>query len=157
MRIGLFILGFILLEVASFIIMADLIGGGYTLGLVCISIVAGALLLRQLGLSAGFAQMQAMRSGQLKPGANAGMPMYLWLVGLLLIIPGFFSDLLALLLLIPQVRTALTQALKNAFLSRAGQVHAKAFHRGPANEGVTLDGECSDIPEQNLPNKNSES
>lgn len=142
MRSGLFIIIFILLEVASFILMADLVGGFKTLLLVILSIGVGVIIFRMLGEQIGLAQIQAMRQGKLQAGFDASR-LYLFFVAILFMIPGFFSDLLALLLLIPQVR---------AWLAQKFQAKAYGFSSKANNDGhVVIDGECKEVAKDELP------
>ncbi|HLG90257.1 MAG TPA: FxsA family protein [Alphaproteobacteria bacterium] len=89
-----------LAEIATFIVVGKAIGVAATLALVVVSSVVGMTLLREAGL------MTALRleRGREAPGkilAEGGTRM---LAGLLLLIPGFLTDLAALAVLIPGVR-----------------------------------------------------
>jgi len=136
MRLGIFIIAFILLEILSFIFMADLVGVFQTILLVVLSMGVGFIIFRMLGEQMGIAQIQAMRRGQMQAGFDASK-LYLFLVAILFIIPGFFSDLLALLLFIPQVRS---------WFAKKFQAKAYGFQSKANNDGhVTIDGECEEV------------
>jgi UPF0716 protein FxsA len=96
----------ILAEIALFILVAKAIGVLATLGLVVAAMVAGALILRSLGpktVERVRADL-AMRRTPARPIAEGAATAA---AAILLIVPGFFSDLLGLLLLIPGVREGL--------------------------------------------------
>ena len=95
-----------LIEIALFALLGQTIGVLPTLLGVLVTAVAGALLLRWQGLSV-LRQLQAtLERGQL-PARQVGDAMLIGLGGILLLLPGYFSDLVGLLLLIPPVRTAI--------------------------------------------------
>lgn len=143
MKSGLFFLCFILLEIISFILMADLVGMWRTILLVILSMGAGFILLRSLGEQMNFAQMRAMRSGQPMPNIDFSKA-YLVIVAILFLIPGFFSDILAILLLFPQVRQWCAKQFK---------IQAMGF-QAAANDGhVTIDGECTDLDKEQMEKK----
>jgi UPF0716 protein FxsA len=93
-----------LLELVAFIVVAALIGFGWALGLILASSVAGFLILRHAGgnhiqrvrVAVGNGNFAALRTD------SAVGPILL--AGILLLIPGFITDLLALLLLVPPLR-----------------------------------------------------
>ncbi|MFK0334179.1 MULTISPECIES: FxsA family protein [unclassified Rhizobium] len=99
--------GFLLLmplaEIAGFVIVGKAIGLWATLGLVMLSFVAGMMLLRRQGI--GILQRMSMegRAGAV-PGRELLRPAMFVIAALLLIIPGFISDIVALLIFIPAVR-----------------------------------------------------
>jgi UPF0716 protein FxsA len=91
-----------LVEIRLFGIVAGLIGPWPTVGLTLLSMVAGASLLRVQG----WRMLLALRD----PGADmSGRDVFdgicLAVAGFLFIVPGFFTDFLAILLLLPQTRT----------------------------------------------------
>lgn len=107
------LIGFLLLplaEIATFIAVGQRIGLFPTLGLVILSAVAGGLLLRHQGLSVVQRMRSSMNSGTL-PGQTVFDTMAIGLAALLLILPGFLSDLVALILLLPPVRQWLYRSL----------------------------------------------
>ena len=115
--------GLPLAELAVFIMMAATIGFAWAFSLVLAGSLAGALVLRHAGGShiarvrvalndGNFTALQADSSGSL-----------ILLAGILLLIPGFITDILGLLLLIAPLRRALGAAF------RRGQ-------SGPRGDGV---------------------
>ena len=146
MRPALFVIIFILLEITSFILMADWLGLWRTLLLVVLSIGIGFIVFKKLGEQISMAQIRQMRGGLLQTNFNTSFNtsrLYLFLVAILLMIPGFLSDLLALLLLIPQVR---------AFIAKKIQWKVNGFQSKATNEShLVIDGECEKINKDKLP------
>ena len=103
-----------LLEIAGFIWVGGAIGAGPTLALIVLAAVAGVWLIRRQGLSTLRAAATDARSGAPLQGAFDGL--CLALAGVLLFIPGFLSDLLALPLLLPPVRRAMLRRLGGGFV-----------------------------------------
>lgn len=101
-----FALGLLLLpivEIALFIKVGQTIGLFPTLGLVIFAALFGAMLLRQQGLSVVNQLRGNISAGQL-PARTIADTMMIGLAGLMLILPGFLTDILALALLLPPVR-----------------------------------------------------
>lgn len=106
----LFVLLLPLLEIAGFIVVGRRIGLMPTLGLVVLSALVGIMLMRL----AGFGALTRLR----RTGLDGGVPgrelfdtAMIVLAGLLLLIPGFFTDLIGLVLLIPPFRRLLWRRL----------------------------------------------
>jgi UPF0716 protein FxsA len=102
----IFAIGFLvlpLLEIAMFIIVGRAIGLLPTLLLVIAAAVLGAFLLRQQGLSVLSRMRGSMSAGTL-PGRQVFDAMLLGMAAVLLVLPGFLTDIAALLLLVPPVR-----------------------------------------------------
>ncbi|MBD8066478.1 FxsA family protein [Devosia sp. PTR5] len=92
-----------LLEIAVFILVGRSIGLFPTLALVILAAVGGALLLRQQGLGVVARMRSSMNAGAL-PGREMFDAMLIGFAALLLVLPGFLSDIAALALLLPPVR-----------------------------------------------------
>jgi UPF0716 protein FxsA len=95
-----------------FIAVAASIGFAWAFGLVLIGSFAGALVLRHAGGNHIARVRVAMGQGSfsaLQADSNGGI---ILLAGILLLIPGFITDFLALLLLIAPLRQALGAALR---------------------------------------------
>src|SRR5688500_10629096 len=96
-------------EIAVFILVGRTIGVGAPLGLVVLAAVAGRVLMR----SQGFGVMRRIRedvNGGLMPGAAVADGAMILFAGVLLIIPGFVTDVIGLLLFVPAVRRGLRAA-----------------------------------------------
>jgi len=92
-----------LAEIAAFILVGRELGIGLTLLLVLASAVSGAILLRIQGLGALKRLQQAAQAGT-DPGRQLVHGLMIVIAGFLLVLPGFISDAIGLLLFIPAVR-----------------------------------------------------
>jgi UPF0716 protein FxsA len=104
-------IGFLLLaavEITAFIAVAREIGIGITFLFLLAAAVAGAILLKR----AGRRQIEKVRSAMAQRAAIAieSADVMLVLCGILLLIPGFVTDLAGLALLVPPVRHWLAKA-----------------------------------------------
>ena len=99
-----------IIEIALFIQVGGLIGLWPTLALVLLSAVAGVAIMRSQGARAGM-QIQRSLAEMRDPSRPLAHGAMIIAAGLLLLLPGFFSDALGLLLLIPAVRTMLMAQL----------------------------------------------
>ncbi len=100
-----------LIEIALFIQVGGLIGLWATLGIVIVTAILGSFLVRQQGLRE-MNRLRASFSTLSDPGeplANGAMILF---AGALLLTPGFFTDTVGFLLLIPQVRAAAFRWIK---------------------------------------------
>src|SRR5690606_22606690 len=101
-----FIFGLIalpLVEIAIFIQVGSWIGLLPTLALIILAALMGGLLLRQQGLSVLSRLRADVEAGRL-PGRAIFDAMLIGVAALLLVLPGFLSDVMALLLLLPPLR-----------------------------------------------------
>jgi UPF0716 protein FxsA len=92
-----------LAEIAAFIFVGREVGVGMTLLLVLASAIAGAALLRIQGFGVLRKIQQASQNGT-DPGRQLVHGAMIVIAAFLLIIPGFISDVVGLLLFIPAVR-----------------------------------------------------
>jgi UPF0716 protein FxsA len=101
-----------LAEIAAFIFVGREIGVGMTLLMVLASAIAGAVLLRIQGLGVLRNIQQAAQTGT-DPGRQLVHGAMIVIAAFLLIIPGFISDVIGLLLFIPAVRDLGWSLIKN--------------------------------------------
>lgn len=100
---SLLLLALPLIEIAVFVLVGSHIGVLPTIGLVVLSGIAGGILLRIQGfgiLSRIRQQIEADRD----PGRELAHGVMVLLAGILLLIPGFVTDILGILLFIPAIR-----------------------------------------------------
>lgn len=100
---GLVLLGAIFIEIAGFIIVGREIGVIATLALIILSMVAGFILLRVQGITLLSKMQQELAAGQV-PDRELAHGALMILAAFLLIIPGFVTDIIGILLFIPQIR-----------------------------------------------------
>lgn len=146
-------------EIYTFTLVADHIGGLATVGLVLLSAVLGMGLIRWQGLTMVEQARASMARGE-PPVGSLLNGVAIFAAGLLFMLPGFLSDGLALLLLLPPVRWLLMAAAVRVLGHRvAGNSSAAgaAFFDQPHNPfesadfrpgfqgGVDIDGEYRDV------------
>lgn len=125
-----------IVEIALFIQVGGLIGVWATLGLVVLAALLGMAVIRSQG---AHAWLEAQRSlAQLRdPSRPLAHGMMLMIAGALLIVPGFFTDIMGLLLLIPPVRDLVMRRAGRRM--RVGSVRVatrREAHRPPYGDGV---------------------
>jgi UPF0716 protein FxsA len=89
-----------------------------TLGALLLIGLLGAMLVRRQGATAWRSLNQSLRAGE-PPSKELADATVLVLAGVLLIVPGFVTDVLALLLLFPLTRPIARRPLERAFLRAA--------------------------------------
>lgn len=126
--IGLLAIALPFLEIAGFVWIGGKLGLPFTLLWVLAAMVAGMLLLRRTGLQAVGKLRAAMAEGT-EPGHTMLDAACFAAAAMLLIVPGFFSDALALLLLLPATRHWLLRRTAGHFESRVykrpGVIHGE--------------------------------
>lgn len=154
---GIFLLIFIIVpivEMAILIKVGTVIGALSTIGLVLLTAIIGAALLRQQGLATLLRANQRLNSGEL-PAREVAEGLILAVGGALLLTPGFVTDTFGLLCLLPFTRQWLaTQALKRMVVAsgttqsfrftawRSGPSGSgNPFGTGPAAEDDVIEGE----------------
>jgi len=102
----LLLIGLPLAEIAAFIQVGQWLGLGPTLALVLLAGVAGILLIRHQSLATLGAVRAALARNQV-PAAELADAACVLIAGFLLILPGFISDIVAILLLVRPLRRAI--------------------------------------------------
>src|SRR5688572_11172526 len=108
--IVIFVLALPLIEIALFIVIGQAIGLWPTLLGIVLTGLAGALVLRWQGMGV-VREMQARFSRGEMPARQMGDAVLIGLAGVLLLLPGYFTDLIGLLLLLPWTRAAIYRLL----------------------------------------------
>lgn len=128
-KAGLWFLIAIAAELAGIVVMSNWIGGGATFGLLLLGAVIGAWLLQSEGRKAWQEAGRLMREGQ-PPGQAVLNGLCVMLGGILLIVPGFLSDIVGLTLLLPFTRP-LYRAWMFLWLERRFRSGSIRVFRGP--------------------------
>ncbi|MFN3188843.1 MAG: FxsA family protein [Candidatus Paceibacteria bacterium] len=115
----IFLLGFALLEIFGFAWLGGKIGALWTVLLVVLTSVIGITLVRLEGLR-HLMLMQAMLARGENPGSEALEVWMLLIAGVFLLIPGFFSDLAGVVLLVPPLRRVAARTIFNRATGRTG-------------------------------------
>lgn len=120
-----------LLEIFLLIKVGNQIGAGWTVFLVVFTAVVGAALLRIQGLSTIRRLQECTGRGEL-PAIPLIEGAFLLIAGALLLTPGFFTDVVGFLFLIPPIRQQLAVALlKRGVWMASGQA---GFRRGQSTQ-----------------------
>lgn len=102
-----------IIEIALFIVVGGAIGLWPTLGLVLLSAAAGIMIMQNSSMIFAAQQNEALSSPQTNP--SLGEFGFKLVAGVLLLIPGFFTDILGILLLLPPTRAAIGRQWKRRF------------------------------------------
>jgi UPF0716 protein FxsA len=115
-------------EITLFVLVGGQIGVLPTIGLVILTAAAGSILLRWQGMNA-LARIQKEIAANRVPGKELVQGVMILLAGLLLMTPGFLTDVLGLLLFIPPVRDAVWRFLSS-------RVNVQTFGTGFVRHGA---------------------
>jgi len=110
---GLFLLILILLpviEISLFIYVGGMIGPGLTIVLIIASAMLGLSIMRRQGVAVVASAQRAQAEGR-APVAEVGNGIAILLAGLLLLIPGFLTDALGLVLLLQLIRSLIFETV----------------------------------------------
>ncbi|TRW98815.1 FxsA family protein [Paracoccus sp. M683] len=127
-----------LIEIGLFIQVGGLIGLWPTLGLVLLSAVIGTTLMRSQG-SRAWAELQRSAAELRDPSQPIAHGVMIIFAGMLLLTPGFFTDTMGLLLLIPGIRNLVLRQLgKRVQVTHVGigAHRPRDPHRPPYDDGV---------------------
>lgn len=143
-----------LAEIATFVMVGSEIGALATIGLVLATSIAGAVLLRIQGLGV-LARMRAQMERGEPPGRELAHALMIAGAAVLLILPGFITDTIGLLLFIPPIRDAAWRLMRGGILSTV-QVRTFRSRQQPGGAERTIDLDADDFtrtddPKRNLP------
>jgi len=127
-----------MVEIYLLIKVGSIIGALPTVFLVVFTAVLGAFLIRLQGF-ATMQRVQAMLARGEIPAIEMLEGVVLLISGALLLTPGFFTDTLGFLCLIPSIRRRLiTWLLERSLITPGSDTHSAAQRHGPR----TIEGEC---------------
>lgn len=132
------LLGLPLAEIAGFVIVGRALGVALTLLLVLLSAVAGVALLRIKGLGVLRRVQEAARSG-VDPGLDVIGGALIFIAAILLIVPGFLTDIVGLLLLLPPARRLLADALRTRMTILTDTGFYTSGRRNEQSKGPVID------------------
>jgi UPF0716 protein FxsA len=124
-----------IVEIAVFIQVGEQIGLSWTLLVVILTAVVGVNLLKQQGFKAWQQIQQSLAQGQM-PALEMAAAAQLLFAGGLLLTPGFVTDIIGFLLMIPQVRMQLAQRLITQGVFKAKQSH-NFYHSQASHQSFT--------------------
>ena len=129
-----------LVEIAILIQIGKVIGAWPTILLVIITAAIGAGLFRQQGLST-LSRVQAQVDDGNLPATELIEGVILLVAGAMLLTPGFFTDVLGFLILVPTIRARLAANLLNHFISTRVNVRE-------TEDGTIIEGEYREIDDR---------
>ena len=101
-----------LIEIAGFVIVGREIGALATIGLVLATSILGGVLLRVQGFGT-LARIRATVDSGGSPGRELVHGVMIMFAGFLLLLPGFFTDIIGIILFIPPVREAAWRLIRS--------------------------------------------
>lgn len=149
----LVLVGVPLLELVVVLQVGQAIGAWPTIGLLVATSVAGAWLLKQEGRRA-WRQFRTTVDQLRWPGEEVASGVLVVLGGVLLLAPGFVTDAVGLLLLLPPTRRIVAHVIRGRIL-RPGGPARRADARRPRSGGHVLDVEVVEI-ERDEPDRRDE-
>lgn len=131
-----------IVEIALFIQLGGFIGTWPTLAIVVFTAFLGSFLLRQQGLSTVEELRRTTETGQSPAGPLANGALIL-VAGLLLLTPGFFTDGVGFLLMVPPLRALLIK-----WLAARAQMKIYASAANSQQAPDIIDGEYEVVPDE---------
>ena len=127
-----------LVEIAILIKIGSIIGAGYTIALVIGTAFLGVSLLRIQGIST-LAKVHANISRGQLPATELIEGLILLISGALLLTPGFFTDTIGFLMLVPTLRQRLAETFFVNFMKNRINIRQKQTRNGNIIEGEHWD------------------
>ena len=137
------LLVFILVPIIEMWVLIEIgsqIGGLITILLVLITAIVGVSLIRKQGTQTLLRAQEKMRQGTV-PAVEVAEGVMLGVAGLCLIIPGFVTDALGALLLVPVLRRMVAAVLMVRFIASRAQAQSFQQSRYSEDHGDVIDGE----------------
>lgn len=136
-----------IIEIALFVQVGGMLGMWPTLGLVIITAFVGASLVRSQGIQTLMSVQSKLQQGEL-PAQQIVEGVMLAIAGVLLLVPGFMTDALGMLVLLPAPRAYLAKQLMSRVKVNGMGASQGGFHAGfgggfdqnsPFNQGNPFD------------------
>ncbi len=144
-----------LTEIAVFVMVGQWIGILPTIALVILTAVLGASLLRHQGFGLAVKIRAEMEAGRV-PGRELANGAMILVAGVLLLTPGFVTDILGFLLFVPGIRNRVFAFLaKRLTFTATGQAYGSGRPYGENQIGSTIDLDRGDYQRKNDENHHS--
>ena len=117
---GILLLVFLVVPIVELVVIIKVgtaIGVLYTVGLLLLSSIVGSWLMRREGLGV-LRRMQAAVAAGRVPGKEMADGFLILLGGALMVAPGFITDILGMLLLLPPVRAVVRAVVRRRIAAR---------------------------------------
>ena len=144
----------VLAELASLVLMVSYAGWLMTLGLLAGAFVLGILLLSGRGGATVRSIILALRGGR-SPAAALVDSALMAVAGVLLITPGFASDVIAIALLLPPLRARVRGRLQAAVRAQIAKVRGGATQPLRDDEIEVIDASATEVPAARAPRGSS--
>ncbi|WP_034474841.1 FxsA family protein [Aestuariibacter salexigens] len=118
-----------IVEIALLINVGGIIGGWNTVAIVIVTAFVGAWLVRNEGIATFSKAQQKMATGEM-PGQQMAEGLLLLVAGVLLVTPGFITDIIGFLLAMPVTRPLLARQLMQHMAVRVVNVHQQGSAQG---------------------------
>ncbi|MET1075797.1 MAG: FxsA family protein [Umezawaea sp.] len=140
MRVFLLLLVGMAVEIATLVAVGKSVGVLATVGLLILGGIIGSFLLRREGARTMASFSEALRNRR-APHQEVADGVLIAAAGVLIIVPGFVSDVMALFLLFPPTRRLVSRGLARRAEERAATaVLNRQYGRPPTAGGVVVDG-----------------
>ena len=106
-----------IIEIAIFITVGSNIGILNTIAIILLTAIIGIYFVRRQGLNLLFSAQRNMSQG-IMPTEEIKGGIFLLISGLLLITPGFFTDIIGFLMFVPQIQKIISKMAYNYFQSK---------------------------------------
>ena len=133
-----------IIEISIFIQVGGFLGTFNTILIIFLTAAVGVYFVRQQGFRT-FQKISSELQNQQIPVQGVFDGLVILVAGILLVTPGFLTDIIGFLGLIPQTRIFLLGIVKNLFLQRYSNVHKQ--YKKDMDE--TIDGDFIEIEEDN--------
>lgn len=148
MRVFVLLLIAMAVEIAVLVAVGQSVGLLATVGLLLLGGVIGTALLRREGARTMASFSEALRTRR-APHQEVADGVLIASAGVLIILPGFVSDLVALFLLFPPTRSLVSRRIARRSEQRAASaVLNHQYGRPPTAGGVVIDGEAVEVQRQ---------
>ncbi|HJM20743.1 MAG TPA: FxsA family protein [Acidimicrobiales bacterium] len=117
---GLLFLLFVVVPILELVVIIQVgqsLGAWNTAGVLVVDSLAGAWLVKHQGLGLIRKSRERIRNGEM-PGSEISAGIAVLFAGALMLTPGFVTDAVGLMLLIPPIRNLLTSSIRRRFHSR---------------------------------------
>ncbi len=113
-------------ELFVIIKVGQAIGAGWTVGILVLISIVGAWLVKREGLGVLRRARARMRNGEV-PGKEITDGVFILFAGALLLTPGFLTDVMGILLLLPPVRSGIRRSATHSYRRRRGTGHVQPW------------------------------